>query len=244
MRRAVQDANIHPRKEGCAAKPLHRAGPAVRGPQTGSSAPGTLGSGLGVSSGGSRLQHCRGVEQRGEQAGFAGSRLSPPLLLCQFLPKSLRGLLGSPGVPVARGTEWPRVPVRDWGSLIPFFPPFWLHSLVQKCSEWGRGSVPDLTVLGTLAVPKASETKTFLRLHLEQEKVFPLGFYSSRKMGFYFCCLRQKILLGADYPRRCRAGGCASDVPGGLGSALLSVPWGLWMPMLVSTKEERRFWCP
>lgn len=65
-------------------------------------------------------------------------------------------------------------------------------------------------------MPKASETKTFLRLHLEQEKVFPLGFYSSRKAGLYFCCPRQKILLGADSLRRCRAGGCRGS---GLSSA-------------------------
>lgn len=50
----------------------------------------------------------------------------------------------------------------------------------------------DLTVLEALALPEASKTKTFLRFHLEQEKVFPLGFFSSRKAGFYFCCLRQK----------------------------------------------------
>jgi len=43
--------SVHRREEGCAAKPLHRASPEVWGPQTGSSAPGTLGSGLGVSSG-------------------------------------------------------------------------------------------------------------------------------------------------------------------------------------------------
>lgn len=57
------------------AKPLHRAGPAVWGPQTGSSALGTLGSGLGVSGGGSHPERCRGVKEGGEQAGFAGSHL-------------------------------------------------------------------------------------------------------------------------------------------------------------------------
>ena len=98
-------------------------------------------------------------------------------------------------------------------------------------------------------MPKASETKTFLRLYLEQEKVFPLGFYSSRKAGFYFCCLRQKILLGADYPQQCRAGSCACAVLGVWArfcfpSLPPSLPWGLWMLMLVSTKEKGRFWCP
>lgn len=91
---------------------------------------------------------------------------------------------------------------------------------------------------------EASETKTFLRLHLEQEKVFPLGFYSSRKAGFYFCCLRQKILLGADYPRRCRAGGWTC--------AMLGVWAGLCFPSLRPGdslnanfhKEKRRVWCP
>lgn len=57
------------------AKPLHRAGPVVWGPQTGSSASGALGSGLGVSSGGSRPECCRGVKEGGEQAGFAGISL-------------------------------------------------------------------------------------------------------------------------------------------------------------------------
>lgn len=81
-----------------------------------------------------------------------------------------------------------------------------LNSLVQNCSGSGRRLDLALTVLEALAVPEASKTKTFLRLHLEQEKVFPLGFYSSRKAGFYFCFLRQKILLGADYPWWCREG--------------------------------------
>lgn len=41
-------------------------------------------------------------------------------------------------------------------------------------------------------MPKASETKTFLRLHLEQEKVFPLGFYSSRKSRVLFLLSKTK----------------------------------------------------
>lgn len=97
-------------------------------------------------------------------------------------------------------------------------------------------------------MPKASETKTFLRLHLEQEKVLPLGSYSSRKAGFYFCCLREKILLGANYPRQCRAGICACVVPGVWAwlcfPSLPPVLWGLWVLMLVSTKGKRVFWCP
>lgn len=65
-------------RRGVLAKPLHRAGPAVWGPQTGSSALGTLGSGLGVSSGGSHPERCRGVKEGGEQAGFTGVISSSP----------------------------------------------------------------------------------------------------------------------------------------------------------------------
>lgn len=73
-------------------------------------------------------------------------------------------------------------------------------------------------------MPKASETKTFPGLHLKQEKVFLLGFYSSQKVGFYFSCLGQKILLGADYLRQCRAGGCACTVLGGSGLGFAFLP--------------------
>lgn len=96
-------------------------------------------------------------------------------------------------------------------------------------------------------MPKASETKTFLRLHLEQEKVFPLGFCSSQKMGFYFCCLRQKNPLRSRLSATVQGGRLGMHRAGGLGLALLPlplfIPWGLWMLMLVSTKEKR-FWCP
>lgn len=176
------------------AKLLCRASLAVGGAQTGSSAPDTLWSGLGVGSRSSR-----------PELPWSWRVLVLPLLLCQLPAKSLWAPTGS------RGTEWPRIPLWDWGSLTPLS---LLNSLVQNCSWRGRRLDLDLTVLDALAVLEASKTKTFPRLHLEQEKVFPLGFYSSRKAGFYFCCLRQKILLGADNPWRCRAGGWACTVLG------------------------------
>lgn len=61
---AVRDANSHLHREGCTAKPLHRASLVVWGPQTGSSTAGTLASGLGVSSSeGSRPKCCCEVKE-------------------------------------------------------------------------------------------------------------------------------------------------------------------------------------
>lgn len=115
------------------AKPLHRASPAVWGPQTGSSTPGTLGSGVGVSSGGNCPERCYRVKEGGEQAGFAGSHL---LLSCA---RFLQGLPGSRGMPVARETEWPRIPMRDWSFLLePPSPPF---SSCPSFVPWCRNAV-------------------------------------------------------------------------------------------------------
>lgn len=239
-------------RRGVLAKPLHRAGPAVWGPQTGSSALGTLGSGLGVSSGGSHPERCRGVKEGGEQAGFTGViSSSPPVPAPCHVPAGppgeLRGACGKRDRVFWGPHEGLGLP--PGAALIPLFSSSWLFSLVQKCSGWGRGSDPGLSVLEALAVPKASETKTFLRLHLEQEKVFPLGFCSSRKTGFYFCCLRQKNPLRSRLSATAQGGRLGVHHAGGLGLAWLSlphfIPWGPWMLMLVlvSTKEKR-FWCP
>lgn len=54
MRQAVQDASIHPSQGGLSGKTTLQGQPGSGGLQTGSSAPGTLWSGLGVSSGSSR----------------------------------------------------------------------------------------------------------------------------------------------------------------------------------------------
>jgi len=180
----------------------------------------------------------------GRRAG--GFRGEPSPLLCQLPAKSLRGLPGSQAVSVARGSEWPRVPMRDRGAaLIPFSSPSWLCSPVQTCSGWGGESGADLAVLGCA---EGQRDKNVSRLHLEQEKVFPLGFYNSRKAGFYFCCLRQKNPLRSRLPAAVPGGRPCMRRAGGLGSALLSLPRcgprGPWMLMLASTKEKRRFWCP
>lgn len=172
MCQAVQDASIHPAQGGLSGKTT------LQGQLDRGGAPNqllcsrTLWSGLGVSS------H--------PGLPWAWRVLALPFLLCQLPAKSLWALTGS------QGTECPGSPCGTGAPSLLFTPLSLLNSLVQNCSGRGRRLDLDLTVLEALAVLDASKTKTFLRLHLEQEKVFPLGFYSSRKAGFYFCCLRQK----------------------------------------------------
>lgn len=182
MCQTVQDASIHPSQGGLGDKTTLQGQPGSGGAPNRLLCSGTLRSGLGV---GSRSS----CPELPPELPWAWRVLVLPLLLCQLLPNPT-GALQDPLV----------------GSLPPPHPLSFLNSLVQNCSGSGRRLDLALTVLEALAVLKASKTKTFLRLHLEQEKVFPLGFYSSRKAGFYFCFLRQKILLGADSLWWCREG--------------------------------------
>lgn len=212
------------------AKPLCRANLSVGGPQTSSSAPDTLRSGLGVGSRSSR-----------PELPWGWRVLVLPLLLCQLPAKSLWALTGS------QGTEWPRITLCDWGSLTPPHPLLLVEFPGAKLLWEGKQVGPGPYSPGGLGCAGGQQDKNFfLRLHLEQEKVFPLGFYSSRKAGFYFCCLRQKILLGTDYPWQCRVGGWACTV--------LGIWAGLCFPSLSPGvggsldadfhKEMRRVWCP
>lgn len=138
---------------------------------------------------------------------------------------------------MAGGTEWPGM--RNWGvtlgtPLIPFLPCSELHSLVEKCYGRGRGSDSGLTVLEALAALKASETKTFLRLHLEREKVFPLGFVAAGKQGLISAVQDKSKPLSSCLPAAVQGRLCVHRA-GGLGLACLSPSLGgcgccCWFP--------------
>lgn len=140
-------------KEGWVTKPLCRASLAVEGPQTGSSAPSTPRSGLGVGSRSSR-----------PELPWACRVLVLPLLLCQLLPNPTGALQGVKA-------QRPHV-----GSLPPPHPSVLVEfsgaKLLWKWKEVGPGPYSP----GGLGCAGGQQDKNFSKTPLGTGESFSVGF--------------------------------------------------------------------